>query len=81
MIELTEEQKTKLLELKSNFSSVHHSIENVKTKMDELNQEAESLVKTLSALRIEEKKFLNDLESEFGKGKLDPFKMTYEKEI
>jgi oligoribonuclease NrnB/cAMP/cGMP phosphodiesterase (DHH superfamily) len=77
IIELTEKQKLEVVKLKEEFSSVHSEIEHIKNKMDLLNNEAEILVKDLMVLRESEKNLLDELEKNYGKGKVDPFSLTY----
>jgi hypothetical protein len=47
--------------------------------MKSLNQTAESLIKHLEDLRLQEKNFVQNLQKKYGEGNLNPITFTYEK--
>lgn len=75
---LTTQEEKRARNLKTKFTSVHSQIQGVQIEIELMNKRAEELIKHLNELRDEEVEFVKDLESKYGKGKLDPFTLIYE---
>lgn len=75
---ITPQEEEKANKIKLEFSQVHQEISLIQSEMNSLNQKAEELIQKLESLRKEEFDFMEILKENYGEGKLDPFKMTYE---
>jgi len=74
---LTTKEEKRARNLKTKFTDVHAQIQGVQIEIEMMNRRAESLIKELNELREEEIKFIGDLGTKYGPGKLDPFTLIY----
>jgi|688.fasta_scaffold397964_2 ribosomal protein S15P/S13E len=76
---LTEKEIQTAKKLKQEFGQIKDQINLVEEQMKSLNQTAESLIKHLEDLRLQEKNFVQNLQKKYGEGNLNPITFTYEK--
>lgn len=76
---LTEKEIQTAKKLKQEFGQIKDQINLVEEQMKSLNQTAESLIKHLEDLRLQEKNFVQNLKKKYGEGNLNPITLTYEK--
>jgi len=76
---LTEKEIQTAKKLKQEFGQIKDQINLVEDQMKSLNQTAESLIKHLEDLRLQEKNFVQNLQKKYGEGNLNPITLTYEK--
>ena len=76
---LTEKEIQTAKKLKQEFGQIKDQINLVEEQMKSLNQTAESLIKHLEDLRLQEKNFVQNLQKKYGQGNLNPITFTYEK--
>jgi len=76
---LTEKEIQTAIKLKQEFGQIKDQINLVEEQMKSLNQTAESLIKHLEDLRLQEKNFVQNLQKKYGEGNLNPITFTYEK--
>ena len=65
--------------LKHQFGQIKDQIHLVEEEMQSLNHKAESLIRHLEDLRLQEENFVQSLAKKYGPGKINPITYTYEK--
>jgi ribosomal protein S15P/S13E len=65
---LTEKEIQTAKKLKQEFGQIKDQINLVEEQMKSLNQTAESLIKHLEDLRLQEKNFVQNLQKKYGEG-------------
>jgi len=75
---LTIKEEKRARNLKTKFTDVHAQIQGVQIEIEMMNKRAETLIKQLNELRDEEVNFVKDLESKYGRGKLNRFTLINE---
>jgi hypothetical protein len=81
MIQLSTEEREQILKFSREFVNIHQSILSVEENIAKLEIESSSLISQLEKCREVENEFVEQLESKYGEGKLDPINLTWKKEI
>lgn len=78
MINLTSQEKEKLMLLSKDFVEIHQGIMKVDETIREMESKASSLISQLDACRNNEFRFVSELSDKYGEGSLNPFTLTWE---
>jgi len=78
MINLTSQEREKIMSLSKDFVEIHQEIMKVEETIKEMESRASSLVSKLDSCRNEEFRFVSELSDKYGEGSLNPFTLTWE---
>lgn len=80
IINLEKIERIKMSSIISDFRDVHDETSKIQKEMEALQKTSTFLIEKLNLIRDREKSLISDLELKYGKGSLNPFDLTYNKE-
>lgn len=81
MSKLTKREKSEILKLSKKFIEIHKELFSVEESLKNMSKKSESLLCDLEKCRKEEEIFIKSLSSKYGDGVLDPFSLSWEKNM
>lgn len=78
MINLTPQEREKIMSLSKDFVEIHQAIMKVEETIKEMESLASTLIEKLDSCRSEEFRFVSELSDKYGEGTLNPFTLTWE---
>lgn len=78
MINLTPQEREKIMSLSKDFVEIHQAIMKVEETIKEMESLASTLIEKLDSCRGEEFRFVSELSDKYGEGTLNPFTLTWE---
>jgi hypothetical protein len=81
MGKLTKKEKSEILKLSKKFIQIHQELFTVEESLKNMSKKSECLLGDLEKCRMEEESFIKSLSNKYGEGILDPFSLSWEKNI
>lgn len=78
MINLTSQEREKLMSLSKDFVEIHQEIMKVEETIKDMESRASVLIEKLDSCRSEEFRFVSELSDKYGEGSLNPFTLTWD---
>ncbi len=78
MINLSQKEKEKIMEISKNFLEIHQEILHVEKSIKEMEEKSADLISKLESCREEEFRLVSTLSDKYGNGSLNPFTLTWE---